>query len=437
MNLIELRKKLIEQNIKPLRNPKEVEEVKPIECKIIGITGSVGKSSTAFILHSYLKSIGLRSILYSSIVVDSKYSIINGSSKDVPILNKSELLTIVNEAIMYDAQYLILEINEATIEKGIIDDVIFDVKLLTNINPRHNLEQYSEEEYVNLKKSFFNDENSQHIYCYTGYEKRILEELLLINNKNLVVSTNYVIDKYNIREDIIGCKLNELYNEYDGLRIEFELFKEKYALKTNLHFNYNAFNILNVVSILECLKIYNNESFNKSLQNIEIPGRSILLNKNGRSIIIDQSLIGLDNHIRDGQKIKVVTGFVGSGYKGFDERYKTKEYIEKLIVSHIETAKMLNEIASFVYYTSQDEGKLSLDELYKNVLPYFDNEKTMLIKNRIRALDYALMNLEAGETLYISGMGNKKTMCITENEMVYFDEIEYVKKRLKEMEWEK
>ena len=47
------------------------------EPKIIGITGSRGKSTTAYIVHEYLKFLGYKSILYSSLGIDSPASIIS------------------------------------------------------------------------------------------------------------------------------------------------------------------------------------------------------------------------------------------------------------------------------------------------------------------------------------------------------------------------
>jgi len=41
------------------------------QIKIIGITGSFGKTSTALLVHRYLQSIGKKSVLYCSAYVDS------------------------------------------------------------------------------------------------------------------------------------------------------------------------------------------------------------------------------------------------------------------------------------------------------------------------------------------------------------------------------
>ena len=102
--------------------------------KIIGITGSTGKSTTAYIVHKYLKSCGYRSILYSSVMIDSPASIIDpNESCEVSIYNEEDLLSIINEAESYNTEYLVLEINESILEKKIVKDLVVDIFLIKKI----------------------------------------------------------------------------------------------------------------------------------------------------------------------------------------------------------------------------------------------------------------------------------------------------------------
>ena len=62
-------------------------------------------------------------------------------------MNSVELIGIVRQ-VNIDAsskQYLVLEVNDSTLEKGFLKDVDFDVRVLTNLNPLHNLEHYTKE----------------------------------------------------------------------------------------------------------------------------------------------------------------------------------------------------------------------------------------------------------------------------------------------------
>ena len=93
---------------------------------IIGITGSVGKTTTAIIVHEYLKMLGYKSILYSSAKIDSPASIKSSKeSCEISFNTEEKILEIIKEAESYGADFLVLEVNESTIKKGLTKERIY------------------------------------------------------------------------------------------------------------------------------------------------------------------------------------------------------------------------------------------------------------------------------------------------------------------------
>ena len=112
--------------------------------KIIGITGSTGKSTVAYIVHEYLKKLGYKSCLYSSCKVDSPATFISpDNGVEISFKSEDDLLDIIEACEAYEADFLVLEVNERNIKKGITKDIPFTVKVLTNLIPEHNLSLYS------------------------------------------------------------------------------------------------------------------------------------------------------------------------------------------------------------------------------------------------------------------------------------------------------
>ena len=97
--------------------------------KIIGITGSFGKTSTAVLIHRYLQAIGKKSVLYSSAYIDSPATWIGRQNSYTSVIKtQDEFLNMVEECLVYKADYLIVECWEDSIARGVFDNIKFRSK---------------------------------------------------------------------------------------------------------------------------------------------------------------------------------------------------------------------------------------------------------------------------------------------------------------------
>lgn len=339
MKLLKLKEKLEKKQIKKRGIKKEYKNnviSKGNDLKIIGITGSRGKSTTALMIHNYLKFLGYKSTLYSSVMVDSPASHLKkNEAYEVAVRDEESLISIIEEVEAYGADYLVLEINESSLEKGFLKDIPFDVRVLTNLNPKHNLEQYPEEEYVELKKSFFKDiaDDCKCVFGFQDYSKELLDELLQFNSyPKFVCSSNYIATLKGLEKDKVKCLLTGLDNDISGMKLRFNLNDDTYKMETTLMMSHNALNILVALTALDVMDVLNVRKFEQALNQLVIPGRSEVYRVNGRLIIIDSHLPAMLDCLKHlkGQgkvnKVKVVVGSMGYGYKHWEDRFKTKEF---------------------------------------------------------------------------------------------------------------
>ena len=115
--------------------------------KMIGITGTKGKTTTAHIIHHILNSLGKRVGILSSISVPG----LHVTSPDVISLHK-----FLKKFVDDGDEYAVVEVSSHGIDQKRIAGVHFDVGVLTNIAPEHLDYHKTFKEYKRVKKSFIN-----------------------------------------------------------------------------------------------------------------------------------------------------------------------------------------------------------------------------------------------------------------------------------------
>lgn len=452
MKLKELKQKMLSKNNKTTYRIKKefkrtIKEKKNLnDLKIIGITGSRGKSTTALMIHHYLKSTGYKSVLYSSVMVDSPASFINqNEAYEVAVKDEKALLSIIEEVESYGAEYLVLEVNESTLAKGFLKDVPFDVRVLTNLNPKHNLEHYTEEQYVELKKSFFKDINDECkcVFGFQDYNKELLDNLLQLNNyPKLICSSNYIASIKGLEKDKVTCLLTGLVTDIYGMKMKFDMNGKTYKMDTNLMMSYNALNILTALTSLESLGILDVVKFEKSLDKLVIPGRAEAFRVKDRLIVVDTHLPAMLDCLKvlkeQGKvnKIKVVVGSTGYGYKYWEEKFKTEEFAKQREKYRKYAMNLLKDIVDYVYLTESDNGKENVIDICSELQNYLDkNISSTIIVDRKKAIKQAILDSQIGDVVFISGRGNRRVLCNTETTMKLLKDSDVVENVIKELGW--
>lgn len=414
--------------------------------KIIGITGSAGKSTTALIVHEYLKMLGYKSVLYSSAKIDSPASIIKPDEAcEISFNSEEELLDIIEEVEAYGADFLVLEVNESTIEKGITKEIPFTVRALTNLNPKHNLEHYSDAEYIEIKKVFFKDieDECKCVLGFQDYDKKLLEELLKLNDfEKFLFTSNYIADVKGVDSSMATCLLTDLESTLDGLKLNIKVKGKTYKLKSKLMMSYNALNFVGAMTILEALNILDIEQFEKCIYDINIPGRAEVFKTNGRLIVVDAHLPKMLECLKSFKdeglisKIKVVVGSMGHGFKTWEDRYNSEQFKEIHKKNKKYAMGLLKQNADFVYLTENDNAADNVLDICLELQEYLEGDvPSMIVEDRKEAIRQAIAESTEGDVIFISGRGNRRILCNTKTTMKLLKDSEVVKETLEELGW--
>ena len=441
MKIEALRKELKKDNKVSNFNKKNLKDKKinykyNNKLKIIGITGSRGKSTTAYILHNYLKSNGFESVLYSSIEIDSKLSFTKkNSAVDNPLKSKKMLLNAIEQAIGVDADFLILEVNERAIKLGLIDDVPFDIKVLTNIVEKQNEVFYPD--YVDIKKSFLLNHNKND-KLILGVTDSITNDLYNeLGKENVKIFTSkYIANKYGILDKDVDYLISSNEYKFDSLEgINFDLLfdNRKISISSNLFMSFNVFNLTCIASILNELKLFDNKKFVNYVKELSIPGRNEIIKYKNRTIIVSVNLVPhleylskykLNNEINN---IIIVTGATGIGFETWIKEFSDDLYEKDKEMSLNFAYKYISSFADKLYLTTTDTGASNIDDLISRQEKFINKIEYVVIKDRKDAIKTAIKNSEEKDVIFVSGRGNREIMCDSYNTITLFNDFEVTK----------
>lgn len=128
--------------------------------KLIGVTGTNGKTTVATLLHNLFQALGYKAGLLSTVVykIGSKSILATHTTPDALRLN-----AMLNEMVEEDCKYCFMEVSSHAVEQGRVTGLDFDIALFTNISRDHLDYHKTFDAYILAKKKFFDSLSSKAI----------------------------------------------------------------------------------------------------------------------------------------------------------------------------------------------------------------------------------------------------------------------------------
>ncbi|MGB6082873.1 UDP-N-acetylmuramoyl-L-alanyl-D-glutamate--2,6-diaminopimelate ligase [Moheibacter sp.] len=355
--------------------------------KLIGITGTNGKTTTATLTYNLLESLGYATILVSTIriLIHGKEYESSHTTPDILTLNK-----IFSEAVEAGCEYAVMEVSSHGIHQNRIAGLKFEIGVFSNISHDHLDYHKTFAEYIKAKKKFFDE------------LPKTAKALTNIDDKNgIVMLQNSPAKRYSyaLKTDA-DFKAKILENQFSGMLLMLD-GKEFWTPLIGL---FNAYNLLAVYSIAKLLGFEQEEIMThlSSLKNVDGRFQSFI-SKGGIIAIIDYAHTpdALENVLNTIQNIrtrneKLIT-VVGCG--GDRDRTKRPEMAR--------IASQQSEIAIFTSDNPRSEDpELILEEMEAGVEPQ-NYKKTLKITDRKDAIKTALKMAEKNDIILIAGKGHE------------------------------
>jgi len=358
--------------------------------KLIGVTGTNGKTTSTYILQSILKSAGYKVGVIGTIgvVIDDIQLPAQLTTPD-PI----ELHSLFSQMVNKKVDYVVMEVSAHALALDKMAGTICDVGILTNITQDHIDFFKTFDNYRKTKLSFISPE-----YCKQGVVNIDDESCKKFVLHHLADKNKYNISTYGLNNPSDVFALDYRYS-LDGTHYYLNLFDEVVKVNTELIGQFNLYNALGVATACRLMGI-KTEDIVKGLEAMKsVAGRFNVIDLGeDRRAIVDYAHTpdGLTNILTSVRQItngKIISVFGCGG---------NRDTIKRPIMGRISTS-----LADFSIITS-DNPRLEepmdiihqVEEGAKEI-----NNNYLCVENRVEAIHYALSMLKNGDVAVISGKG--------------------------------
>ena len=374
--------------------------------KLVGITGTNGKTTTVTLLFNLFRGLGYNVGLLSTVENKINTTVIPSTHTTPDALALNELLSKMVEA---GCQYAFMEVSSHAIVQHRITGLKFTGAAFSNITHDHLDYHKTFEEYIRAKKIFF-DNLQDDAFALTNKDDR----------NGMVMLQNTKAKKYSYGlKSIADFKSRVVENHLNGLLLSID----NQEVWVKLIGSFNAYNVLVVYAISQLLK-QDRVQVLTTLSNLNsVEGRfQYIKSKTGIVAIVDyahtpdalKNVLETIKDIRTGNE-QVIT-LAGCG----GDRDAAKRPI---------MAQIACEYSNKVILTSDNPRSENpediLNQMQAGINPV-DAKKTLRISDRKEAIRTAVAFAKEGDIILIAGKGHEKYQEI--NGIKHpFDDFEIVK----------
>lgn len=370
--------------------------------KLIGITGTKGKTSTCYMIRNILMNSGKRVGMISTVATYINNTKISDNDRTTP-----EPITLQKTFDLMrkeKCEYVVMEVSSQSLKLGRVDHSFFDIGLFLNLSDEHvsKNEHESKEDYFLCKARLFDMVKIGFVNIDDDYGKWLIEEkdcnyitVSMSEVTDLSISNRYTSFKTNIN--------NEEWDVYVPILGKFSVFNALFSIK-----------VCNYLGI-------DKKSIIKGLKESIIPGRSELVdNKLGLTIMIDyahntKSLESILVGLKSICKGKLITVF---GCAGDRDNSKRKEM-----------GRLSGILSDYTIITSDNPGYedpmnicLEIEAGIKEITNNYE-----IVIDRENAIKKAIKIANKDDIILLAGKGHEQYQIIGE-EKIPFSEKDIIKR---------
>jgi UDP-N-acetylmuramoyl-L-alanyl-D-glutamate--2,6-diaminopimelate ligase len=381
------------------RNPSE-------KLKVVGVTGTNGKTTTATLLFNLFEALGYRSGLLSTVQNQIGREILPATHTTPDAMKLHELLA---KMVGEQCTHCFMEVSSHAIVQKRISSLVFAGGVFTNITHDHLDYHKTFSAYIKAKKEFF-DLLPQNVFALVNADDKN-SDVMLQNTKAQKKSFS-LGSMSDFKGKVIENDLSGMLLQIDGKEVWCKLIGR-----------FNAYNILAAYAVATLLGEKQEKILTALSQLSPIEGRfDYIKSQNQITGVVDyahtpdalQNVLTTLHEISTG-KNKIIT-VIGCG----GDRDKTKRPM---------MAKIATEMSSKVILTSDNPRSENPEEIIRQMEAGVDimhRKKTLSVTDRKEAIKTACSIAEPGDIILVAGKGHEKYQ-ETSGVRIPFDDKELLK----------
>ena len=367
----------------------------------VGITGTNGKTTTAFLVHAILSEAGQYPGLIGTVYYAGRTQ--NKAQRTTPeILDTLKLFRKFKEE---NIDSVVMEVSSHALQLGRVDDISFDVGIFTNLSQDHLDFHATMERYKKAKLHLFSllKPDGYAVYNKDDEVSKDIERLQLPQGISFGTSKD---------SDVRGSVLDDTLA---GLRIEVRCRGQKFDVSSSLIGAFNLHNILAAFATGSALGI----SHEKTIRGIEslksVRGRMERIKDN---VFVDfaHTPSAIENILRSARRYakgRLIIVFGCGGDRDIEKRPAMGAIAARL--------------ADLVVITSDNPRSESPQKIIDDIRRGINNGDSKVIVDRRAAIEYAIAARGEHDVVIIAGKGHEEYQII-KDEVIEFDDAEVARK---------
>ena len=368
--------------------------------KVIGVTGTDGKTSTCTLITAMLRHAGFKVAMMTTISVDYGDGIVHSNPTRLTSLGSLQLVRELKKIKAAGAEWLVLETTSHALAQYRVWGVPYTIGVMTNVGHEHLDYHGTFERYRDAKKMLFEHVNSNKNGLQVGVANADdpSGELFAASVKNPVL---YGMKKGDLRaEDVTLTPSGSRYSAVIG--------NEKYRITCHLPGSFNVYNSLAAVAVGRAVGLTASqiEQGIASLDSVE--GRMTRVDEGQDfDVIVDYAhtpeiFEKVFKEVKPLVQGKMIAVFGSAGRRDIEKRAKQGEmagkYCDEVVVTEEDDRdndgqEILEQIAS----GAEKAGKVKEENLF-------------LVHDREDAIAFAFKRAQKGDMVLLLGKGHEKSI---------------------------